>query len=149
MAKISGGTSAPSVSFKDMKPGTVVGGVITDLSERQDTSYDDDAPLFWHGSKKKDIDNGRPVLYWVATLRQDDGEEVALHIKGGVYQALAEAKITEILEGGTLKLKFKGKEKIPNSKFEKNTFVVKYEEPPAKSASIGDDTADAEDDMPF
>jgi hypothetical protein len=109
-----GGTSVPSLSFKDAPVGTTYTGTITEaasLVQRRD--YESGDPEFW--------DDGKPKMSAVLRLAVNelDGEERSLWAKkpSALFAALAEAQKAagaRFEVGGTLAVKYTGDK--PNAK---------------------------------
>jgi len=134
-----GGKAAKFDSMGDMVKGTVI-----DCSLSQQTSMDDNKPLFW--------DNGDPRMQLVIKLQTEDRDESiedddgirTLYAKGGNFEvaegqgkamknAIADAvkaSNAKLREGGTLKVAYTGEGKKTNRGYSApKLFTAKYEGP--------------------
>ena len=108
-----GGTSVPSLSFKDAPVGTTYTGTITEAASLvQSRDYETGEPAFW--------DDARTQPKMSAVLRLEvDGEERSLWAQkpSAMFAALAEAQKaagSRFEVGGTLAVKYTGDK--PNAK---------------------------------
>jgi len=122
------GSTGNSLKFE--AEGDVVKIRITGVSKQQETSYDDNSPVFWP--------SGDPKYQWIFT-GISDGEESRLFVKGYMIDALKEALRKagvvpgQPLDGGLLSMKWASTEepRKPGMKGARK-YVAKYE-PPANA----------------
>ena len=133
-----GGTSTPSVSWKDAPVGTVVEGIVIEPPELvQSRDFDTDEPAFWPASNGQP---GNPKMAAVIKLSIDGEERAVWAVKpSAMFAAIADAikhAGAPIAVGGTLTMKYTGDK--PNSNPKKNPakqFACRYTPPAAPPAA--------------
>ena len=127
------GSTGNSLKFET--EGDVVKIRITGISKQQETSYDDNSPVFWP--------SGDPKWQYVVSGIAD-GEEARLFVKGYMIDALKEAlrkagvQPGQPLDGGTLSMKWDSTDEPRKAGMKgARKYVAKFE--PAPGAVVDED----------
>ena len=147
-----GGTSVPSLSFKDAPVGTTYTGTITEpASLVQSRDYETGEPAFW------DVEQKQPKMSAVLRLavKELDGEERSVWAQkpSALFAALADAQRAagaRFEAGGTLAIKYTGDK--PNAKNPRlnpaKQYAARYTPPAAADPFGGQLGATQIDDAP-
>ena len=132
--------SSPSAKFETL--GDKHAGVITAINQRQQTDI---------SNKPRFFDDGTPMMLWVITIEEADGETAALFAKGGKFSpvqgqgesmlsaigtAVRAAGAGSVDVGGTLAVAFTGMGEAKLGQSPPKLYTAQYRAPAPATASV-------------